>query len=179
MRFVTRCWFISRCRATTLKGDAPCNRAFDTKYKYGQRVHKEIDCSPCNHAYSVVFRMRRNARRYITRIAQSISSQYLRGFFIVVCSLCNSLLVCFPDDAPGYIRALFACCETPWRVIRINRQSLILILVYLPLIPPSIKTLLIGQKYIQKGRLTSIKLPWGAKAKVWKTSALRAKNALI
>ena len=35
------------------------------------------------------------------------------GFFIVVCSLYNSLLVYFPDAAPGYIRALFACCETP------------------------------------------------------------------
>ena len=50
--------------------------------------------------------MRRNARRYITRIAQSISSQYLRGFFIVVCSLCNSLLVYFPDAAQQHLREM-------------------------------------------------------------------------
>ena len=49
----------------------------------GNEYIRNIDCSPCNHAYSVVFRMRRNARRYITRIAQSISSQYLRGFLLL------------------------------------------------------------------------------------------------
>ena len=109
VRFVTRCWFISRWRATTLKGGAPCNRAFDTKYKYGQRVHKEIDFSPCNHAYSVVFRMRRNARRYIARIAQSISSQYLRGFLLLFVRFVTRCWFVFPMTRQGtYGRCLRA-----------------------------------------------------------------------